>query len=390
MTKYKVNSKERGINRKRHGSIYKNRANVHVLNRMLEFGEGKLKIWCEKDTNNLLEAKDSLLEELKTIPNNTISTMTEQNTIKRKLSNIMKSLDAVEYNTKKKEWLYHTKQLMLNTTGSNNMNENISRLVIANRMLKRDTEIFYNDQNSCSRCENLFTFDHITNLNVCNSCGLSNRVLFVLEDKSQDLLVGKDPVSINTNIKNTNVLNNEPSLKVTTSSIYHRSPLYKRFLQQFSVTAPPIPMDIMKTLYQYLSNIHLQNSVRCRPTPVASILRASGYSKWANSSIVISKMFNGEPIPKLSNDLIDRLVHRFIIIFRVANIQNATKQKIPSFEFLTHILLYIEGEFRLATSFKTHKTRSILLKTFNQFKCLLEVIKQSPQNDMEWKNLPNF
>jgi hypothetical protein len=66
------------------------------------------------------------------------------------------------------------------------------------------------------------------------------------------------------------------------------------------------------------------------------------------------KYFNGEAVPRLTNQLIDKLVHRFIIIFKVANMQHASKQKIPSFEFLTHKLLHIEGETRLAKSFIKH------------------------------------
>jgi hypothetical protein len=366
-------------------SMYKNRANTHVLNRMLEFGKNKLQQWCDVDSVKLINKKKQVLKQLTQPVVDPISQFTIEHSLKRQLNTIDTLLKYGNIKRQKKKWSQHTQQLQ-SSQGKlgDTFKQNVGRLIIANRLLCRDTEIFYNDQNTCSKCHCLYTFDHVTHMNVCTSCGISERVLFVMEDQSQDLLVGKNPVAVIEKSKNNNT-----SKKST--SVYHRSPLYKRYLQQFSSTAPPIPLEIMKTLYQYLSNIHLQNSVRCRPTPVATVLRSSGFSKWSNSSVIISKMFNGEPVPKMSDDLINRLVHRFVIIFRAANLtETSDKQKIPSFEFLTHILLHIEGEQRLAKSFKTHKTRSILLKTFHQFTVLLDIVKRSPENDVEWLNLPDF
>ena len=350
---------------------------------MLDFGKGKLKQWSVEDIKTLKQKQSVLskrLASMKAEHIDDISFLTTQHSLMRQLGTIDQSLQRFQFDQVCKTWTQHAKQLQP-ITNQQSQQHNVGRMVIANRLLHRETEIFYNDQNVCQRCNCLYVFDHITNVNICSSCGSVFRVLFVLEDQSQDLLVGKDPIS-------TQNKNYEKSQQV---SIYHRSPLYRRFLQQFSVNAPQIPLDIMSTLYQYLSNIHLQNSVRCRPTPVATILRANGFSKWASSAITISKMFNGEPVPRLSDVLIERLVHRFIIIFQVVNVHTEKKkQKIPSFEFLTHILLFLENEPRLARSFKTHKTRDILLKTYTQFLELLESVKSSPLNDCDWTNLPVF
>jgi len=109
-----------------------------------------------------------------------------------------------------------------------------------------------------------------------------------------------------------------------------------------------------RVLYRYLSNIHLQNSIRCRPTPVGNILRTHGFPKWANIAIRITKLFNGEPISVLPDALVERLVERFDVIFRESS---KRKRKLPSFEFITNILLRRPD---LASSFALYKTRVVL------------------------------
>lgn len=131
-----------------------------------------------------------------------------------------------------------------------------------------------------------------------------------------------------------------------------RVPLYRKYLGQFEESVN-IPVDVMRIFYEYLSNIHLQNSTRCRPTPVGNILRQNGYSKWANFPVRILKSFNGEPIPILSTDLIDNLSERFGVIFKASI---GTKFKLPCFEYSTHVLLLCKKRPDLAQSFVLHKS----------------------------------
>jgi hypothetical protein len=148
-------------------------------------------------------------------------------------------------------------------------------------------------------------------------------------------------------------------------------------------------MKVMQALYQYLSMIHLQTSVRCRPTPVASLLRNNGFAEWAPYAVVITKQFNGEPIPLLSEDITNRLVHRFEVIFRTCTREDV-KQKIPSFELLTHILLHIEGYPKLAMGFSIHKSRNVVQKTLKQILNLVPILHSESPKEMTWTNFPDL
>jgi hypothetical protein len=176
--------------------------------------------------------------------------------------------------------------------------------------------------------------------------------------------------------------------KATSEYHYVRSPLYRRYLSQFGDDVPVIPTEIMRVLYRYLSNIHLQNSIRCRPTPVGNILRTHGFAKWSSLAIRITKIFNGEPVPVIPKETINRLVERFETIFHEAS---RHKKKLPSFEFITNILLRIEGRSDLAASFALHKTRSVLRRISAELTSLIENVKLSNNTtSLQWDNVPIF
>ena len=242
----------------------------------------------------------------------------------------------------------------------------VAKLIFANRLLGRDEQVYYVDPDTCVDCANAYTFDAGRSLNICDYCGNTQKVLIIAEDVSQDILVCKHPMS-----KGSNELADSGKKPY----VYLRSPLYRRFLRQFSVDFPVIPNAVMRLLYRYLSNIHLQTSVRCRPTPIANILRAKGYSKWANASLRISKKFNGDPIPLFSRELSENLVSRFEIVFQVAT-QHGLKSSIPCFEFTTHILLRMEKRPDLSLSFALHKTQKVLKKTMASFELVLDKVRR--------------
>ena len=357
----KGDSVQHANNSKQKTTIYTNRSNCHVIDRMLENGKTK---WIEEKTKQYTKNKQELISLTNTpisIPHVGGDTHLSKFVDEMKRSKRIRELkhDICKYESD--HHLIEWENMLLHIY--NKKDQHVGRLVIANRIMNRPTETFYMDPDKCSTCNEYYSFDNVINVNICKRCGYTVEVLFISEDNSQDVLVNKDPGTGST----------QTADKSTTEYQYIRSPLYRRYLNQFSEDVGPIPVEIMRVLYKYLSTIHFQNSIRCRPTPVSNILRQQGFPKWANMSIRISKVFNGEPIPILSRELIGRLVERFEIIFDESSRQ---KQKLPSFEFITNILLRIEGEIELAQSFALQKTRTVLRKIFNDLSIIIDTIRK--------------
>ena len=355
-------------------TIYTNRANRHVIDRMLDVGKKRHESLgtAQFDSDRVeIEALDQQLSQLDqpTGPRD-ITFFTSRQRLLQKRAKLTKRVQAYESGAYARSWKTMTTVLY------QRQDHHIGRLVLSNRIMGRPTERFFEDPDRCTKCNVLYAFDHVTNEHTCMQCGYTVDVLFITEDMSQDLLVNKDP--------NTGVT----TPRATSEYHYVRSPLYKRYLKQFGQDVPTIPLETMRVLYKYLSNIHLQNSVRCRPTPVANILRTHGFAKWSSFSIRITKLFNGEPIPVLSTDLIDRMVRRFAYIFHESS---TTKQKLPSFEFITHLLLRIEGRPDLASSFVLHKTRAVLRRTASDLYVLMDRVHASGvAPDLDWDHRPIF
>jgi predicted Zn-ribbon and HTH transcriptional regulator len=352
-------------------TIYTNRSNSHVIDRMLDIGKSRhgqiARIEYDSDLSEI-DALDIQLADLE-MNRHQITFFTMRRMLERKrlkLKQRTKVYESGEYLT---NWDIMTRQLY------KRKDHHIGRLVISNRIMGRPTESFFTDPDKCGSCGVFYTFDNVTNVHTCTKCGITIDVLFISEDNSQDALITKDP-------------NTGSSVVLKPQSDYHyiRSPLYRRYLSQFGDDVPVIPTDVMRVLYRYLSNIHLQNSIRCRPTPVGNILRTHGFTKWANLAIRITKLFNGDPIPVIPSDILDRLVDRFDIIFRESSKQ---KKKLPSFEFITNILLRIEGRPDLAGSFALHKTRVVLRRIANDLYTLIENTKDD-SSDLKWDNIPVF
>jgi predicted Zn-ribbon and HTH transcriptional regulator len=353
-------------------TIYTNRSNCHVIDRMLDIGKkryyqnGKLEVVSDQHEIDTLDVQ---LMDHEMTNRNKIDFFTKRRLLERKRSGLSRRVAAYQSGDYVKQWDHMTRQLY------KRKDHHVGRLVLSNRIMGRPTESFFTDPDKCKRCGIFYTFDSVTSVHTCTKCGYTIDVLFISEDNSQDVLVTKDP--------NTG---SSVATKAQSDYTYIRSPLYKRYLCQFGDSVPVIPTEVMRVLYRYLSNIHLQNSIRCRPTPVGNILRTHGFSKWANLSIRITKLFNGDPIPLIPEELIDRLVFRFDLIFRESSKQ---KQKLPSFEFLTNILLRIEGRPDLASAFALHKTRAVLRRIANDLYELIEKTKET-SSELKWENLPIF
>jgi predicted Zn-ribbon and HTH transcriptional regulator len=352
-------------------TIYTNRSNRHVIDRMLDTGrarhEEKLCIEYATDRQTL-ESIEGELADLEMNNRHELTFYTTRRRLERKRDTLARRTKVYESGQYRSQWDKMTRELY------QRKDHHIARLVISNRIMGRPTENFFTDPDKCRRCGIHYIFDSVTNVHTCTQCGFTVDVLFISEDNSQDVLVTKDP---NTGSSNTS--------KPQSDYHYIRSPLYRRYLSQFGDSVPVIPTEVMRVLYCYLSNIHLQNSIRCRPTPVGNILRTHGFSKWANLAIRITKLFNGDPIPVIPVAVIDRLVQRFDIIFQESSKQ---KQKLPSFEFITNILLRIEGRTDLASSFALHKTRAVLRRIASELFALIDKTKDT--SELSWDNFPVF
>jgi len=358
-------------------TIYTNRANRHVIDRMLEVGKKRYDKTAHSEYVTHLEERGALQEQLSRMPLPDAGTtppvdfFITRRKLGMRVTTLERQIQCYESGQSTKNWECMTRGLYHRT------DHHVGILVLSNRIMGRPTESFFMDPDKCPSCIQLYRFDPITNVHTCTKCGYTVDVLFIAEDTSQDYLVTRDP-------------NTGSSTPSKTSSEYHyiRSPLYRRYLGQFGDEVPTIPTEIMRVLYKYLSNIHLQNSVRCRPTPVGNILRTHGFPKWANFSIRITKLFNGEPIPVISTPMLDRLVLRFELIFQEATKQ---RQKLPSFEFITNILLRVEGRPDLANSFALHKTRTVLRRITTDLSKLILAIQKDPRSsELSWVKMPVF
>lgn len=366
-------------NNKRHttsSNIYTNRSNRYVIDRMIDVGRKRL----EKSTSDKIamwtRKKEQLEEERAHLCTEDLDVYTRRWQLSRDIKRL--ETDIQQYTTRAHmdAWDLRTRRLYCQ------QNNHVSRLIFCHRILERATEYFFVDPDTCPHCHILYMFNQITNVHTCPSCGYTVNVLFISEDNSQDVLVNKDPSGAATDAAATERTTDKPS---RSEYQYVRGPLYRRYLGQFAEDVPELPLEVLRVLYKYLSNIHLQNSIRCRPTPVANILRTHGYPRYAGSATRITKIFNGEPVPRLPADLIDRLVARFNEIFKQSS---QYKKKLPPFEFITNILLCVEGREDLAFSFSMHKTRIVLRRIADALYKIIDAIRD--QSAFSWDNLPVF
>ena len=354
-------------------TIYTNRCNRHVIDRMLDTGKKRYDRTSVDDYQQNRKKLAALVDELAVLEETErdLTYYTTLYTMKNQMQQLRVHIARFDSGQSQINWERRTKQLY------KRKDQHVARLVLSNNIMGRPTESFYSDPDRCTYCSVFYVFDSVTNVHTCTKCGYTVDTLFISEDNSQDVLVTKDP-------------NTGSSTVSKQASDYHyiRSPLYKRYLNQFGEDVPVIPTEIMRVLYRYLSNIHLQNSIRCRPTPVGNILRTHGFAKWSSLSIRITKIFNGEPVPVIPMAIIDRLVERFDTIFRAASKQ---KKKLPSFEFITNILLRIEDRGDLASSFALHKTRSVLRRISSELTSLIDHVRETDvQSGLSWDNIPVF
>jgi hypothetical protein len=199
---------------------------------------------------------------------------------------------------------------------------------------------FFKNNDNCKFCNITLNFNEVLAKSVCSNCGHTTKVLNLQKDF-------------------------EPVLIYRNRAVYKRAPQYMTYLKQFHEDTPPISQKVIQIIYEGLENLHLMLPEKVKRTPVIKILRKNGLSHMTDMAIRIVKRIRGEPIPKFSQDLIDRLHKRFKNIC-----DEDSGKKIPNVEFLTKEFLRQEGEYDLLKYFKVHKTRKVLRNAKQQLNTL--------------------
>jgi len=230
----------------------------------------------------------------------------------------------------------------------------LSTVILVNRLLKVKCEVYHIDADRCTRCDRILIFDPICHINICVTCHKISSTLMVVEDTNNDVLAFKTQVSAPTTV----VVppDNRPSDKVT-GCHKARIEAYKQYLSQFASDLPPIKLATLNIIYRALSSVHIFTSARCRVTTIISILKTHNLQSEVFQATRICRFFNGDVIPALTPESTQRLIERYSIWREFLD-----QQKVPSFEDLTHIALRLENDIGTAGLFDLHKSKAIICR----------------------------
>ena len=258
----------------------------------------------------------------------------------------------------------------------------VGTLVTVNNLLDVCSEFYNVDSELCRQCGGIMTFDHVTFIQTCKLCQLSHLSIFAIEDKSQDLIVSKTGQATEQGAQEqrTTALEAVAAKRVPPSHkkdpVHHRTAAFRRYLSQFAVTRPEIPEDVMLMLYHELSYMHLMSSTKSRPATVADTLHVNGYSHLVPHAVRISRMYNGEPIPVLELDQMDRMVRMFTVLLR--SFGDEKKRNLFVFEVLAALIFRAENRSDMVDVVLEHKSK--VLSKLGDSK-LVALIKRAKQTD---------
>ena len=187
------------------------------------------------------------------------------------------------------------------------------------------------DHTKCSTCHVPLSYNARCNMLVCMTCGTSCPFL---DTRTQEFMVSKN---------------------------YRRSPLYSKYLFQFSDQFQPPDSDTMALIRSEIDKLHFNIPEKLRTTTLIQVLRKCKLSAWVSSSVRLVQILQKKDSPRLPADLVDRLLDRFKEVSKFFSDNNARK-KILSFEYLTNRFMKMEGHHELAKHWKLHKTRDVLLR----------------------------
>lgn len=165
--------------------------------------------------------------------------------------------------------------------------------------------------------------------------------------------------------------------------VYKRIPLYRRFLLQYNTDEPDIPAEVYDVILKGLFQCHVFTRAKCKPTPITHILRKHKLSKWIPYALKISRTLNSEdPIEYLPDNVIDTLLSRFEEIVNVFEV--GAKGKFLNYEFLTHMMLLMDGKTQYTPMFGCHKTANVYTRSMGRLQQLCAKLKELPTTKHSW------
>jgi hypothetical protein len=341
---------------------YRNRTNVHVLQRYLDEAEARLPITVQEHALRLEQV----------IADNEVGP--DDDVLDRRLKSRRQAVartDLIDLQERmSRRWEGITSQLT-HTTG-------VATLAISSKLLGRTTEVFSVDSDRCSTCGRILIFDQSCHLSVCTTCRIVQSVLVVAEDVCNDVMVFKAQTLADPTYPVTAAPGDD--IVAESNSDEDKIQQYTGYLAQFAADVAPLPTVVLECVYRNLSTIHILTNVRCRPTPIVHILKQHELVAYIPQAVRISKIFNGEKVPCLDGPLMQRLVSRFRILVAVAR---TSEVKLPSNDMMSHILLHLEGRSDLAECFPLQKTQSVLALSDDKVRLLIEG-SRNIFPDMSW------
>ena len=270
--------------------------------------------------------------------------------------------------------------------------DHVASMIIFGNITSNNKEVFMFDSYHCNKCGHLYVVHPIKHANICTKCKKFTKALYLMED------VQTDSLSFN-NQKKQLLLKNEPEEVARRAGKFidfdkkeHTKPVdrtqpYKKFLSQFAEDAPKTPEEVKNILYLNFVFIHVFNSSKCRPAPIATILKNNNLLEFVSYSNRIARELNNEPVPLLSLALIDILLLRFKEI-NLASLSVPNFDKLPSFEILTHTFLRAEKRDDLANFFYTHKASNVLRTADIKLRELINACQLLPDRKTDWGTVP--
>ena len=327
--------------------IYDNRININVLRRNLENASQNNKIIVKKQIYVLGIEKENLSSSKPT-------SVFEQYKKQRKVSKIECKINYFQC-IFDRQWQSRSAQLLKNPS------KNLATLIQAGKLLRAKTEIIFTNTDHCTICNHKYVFDCQRYVNICIHCKVVKIVLIADEDTMNDILVLRE-----------HVVNSVPTTQSSTSVRNGRLTLYKKFMYQFAEDVPEVPEEVFAVIYNNLSSVHMLTSFRCKSVPVTDILRNNNYKEWISQSMRITMLFNGEKVPCINTQLLQKCLTRFEHVSLIT----LNDVKLLSFEILTHVFLTLENEKVIAGLFLLPRSKNVLINMIARIKIMCEACKK--------------
>ena len=113
-------------------------------------------------------------------------------------------------------------------------------------------------------------------------------------------------------------------------------------------------------------------SFRCKSVPVTDILRNNNYKEWISQSMRITMLFNGEKVPCINTQLLQKCLTRFEHVSLIT----LDEVKLLPFEILTHVFLTLENEKFIAGLFLLPRSKNVLINMIMRIKIMCEACKK--------------